>query len=151
MNAASVTSSERSCDGICETASSASGIIFWDTVLAARGLTAGAKAAAPVRRSARSFIVLRAIGGVRGSVVGLSLFVRLSVYASLAPEIGLAATAYGSQCVSRREPVAPLAHGGQRSAAGKLDLGHAANREPSAQKFLPQAIGAIAATGETLP
>ena len=63
MNAASVTSRESSCDGIWETTSSASGIIFWDTVLAASGLTAGAKAAAPVRRSARSFIVLRGKGG----------------------------------------------------------------------------------------
>ena len=84
------------------------------------------------------------------SSVGLSLSY-VCVCASLAPEIGLAATAYGSQCLSRREPVAPLAHGGQRSTDGGIDLDRAGKRVPSATKISPSAIGVITANGESSP
>jgi len=43
--------------------------------------------------------------------------------------------------VSRREPVAPLAHGGQRSADAAPTSTAQANRVPSATKFLPQRLG----------
>ena len=131
MNAASVTSSERSCDGIWDTTSSASGIIFWDTVLAASGLTAGAKAAAPVRRSARSFIVLRDQGG-RGEFLSLAVSLHLCVCVCVCGDGAAAATAY-------------------RGPPPQLDLDRAAKRVPSATKISPAAIGAIAATGETSP
>ena len=67
------------------------------------------------------------------------------MYASLAPEIGLAATAYGSQCLSRREPVAAVAHGGQRSADASADLDRAAKRVPFATKISPAVIEVITA------
>ena len=50
--------------------------------------------------------------------------------------------------MSRREPVAPLAHGGQRSADGGVDLDRAAKRVPSTTKISPSAIGVITANGE---